>query len=131
MSVFTIKHVMLAALFESRGYLVGGGGLLSDGRLESLAGCCESRNVGVLLECRRTVSSRLLTASMSFLKSIWRGNSKHKSEYKVILSSILMELKLKSNTVKFIIGHNTHQRVPRLISKHYAFDKNVCKTGYG
>ena len=42
---------------------------------------------------------------MSFLKSIWRGNSKHKSEYTVILSSILMELKRVSNIVKFILGH--------------------------
>jgi len=42
---------------------------------------------------------------MSFLKAIWRGNSKHKSEYKVILSSILMEMKSMSNIVKFIRGH--------------------------
>ena len=81
------------------------GHCLSDGRLERLAGCCEGRNVGVSLECRPTVNGRLLTASMSFLKAIWRGNSKHKSEYKVILSSVLMGLNCVSNIVKFIIGH--------------------------
>jgi hypothetical protein len=78
---------------------------LSDGRLEGLAGYCESRKVRAALECGRAGSRRLLTASMSFLKAIWRGNSKHKSECKVILPSILMELKSMSNIVKFIIGH--------------------------
>jgi hypothetical protein len=68
------------------------GDALSDVRLERLAGCSKSRNVRVSLEVRRTANSSLLTASMSFLKAIWRGNSKHKSEYKIISELILMEL---------------------------------------
>jgi hypothetical protein len=44
----------------------------------------EIRSGTVLLQFARTDSSRILTASMSFLKAMWRSHSKHKSEYNIM-----------------------------------------------